>query len=230
MYQTEVAGKHFELGTSGFLYRSNKLMYDEETKSLWSTLEGEPVVGPLVDKGIRLVPLYAVTTTWGKWKKLHPDTTVLSLDTGFERDYGEGVAYRKYFGDDKLMFEVPLHDDRLKNKAQVLAIRLDDSTSQRLAMSAEFLADHPVYHDQLGETKFVVLTDESGANRVFETGDVRFETLKGPVAIDTEGNPWQITEPNLIQVDSDRKLSRLPAHRVFWFGWYAQFPNTRLVK
>ena len=75
-------------------------MYDEETKSLWSTLKGEPVVGELVGKGIQLVPMHVVTTTWGQWRKLHPDTTVLSLDTGFDRDYDEGVAYREYFSDD----------------------------------------------------------------------------------------------------------------------------------
>ncbi len=230
MYQTEFNGTHYELGTSGFLYRSNKLMYDEETKSLWSTLEGEPVVGSLVGKGIQLVPMYAVTTTWGQWKELHPDTTVLSLETGHDRDYGEGAAYRPYLSNDKLMFEVPLHDDRLKNKDQVLAIRLDEMTSQRLVIAAEFLTEHPVYHDQLGETKFVVLTDESGANRVYESGDIRFQTLDGMTVTDSEGNPWQVTEPSLIQVESNRKLRRLPAHRVFWFGWYAQFPNTRLVK
>jgi hypothetical protein len=229
VYQTDLDGKHFELGTSGFLYRSNKLMYDHGTKSLWSTLEGEPVVGPLVGKGIRLVPMYAVTTTWGQWKKLHPETTVLSLETGHERDYSEGAAYREYFSEDKLMFEVPTHDPRLKDKAQVLAIRLDQLTSERLAISATFLADHPVYQDQLGDTRFVVLTDPSGANRVYEAGEIQFESLQANMAIDSDGNSWQITEPGLVQVDSNRQLKRLPAHRAFWFGWYAQFPQTRLV-
>ena len=55
-------GVHHELGTSGFLYRSNKLMYDKATKSLWWTITGEPVVGPLVGSGIRLEPLSVVTT------------------------------------------------------------------------------------------------------------------------------------------------------------------------
>lgn len=46
-YDSVVGGKRRGFGTSGLLYRSNKLMFDEETKSLWSTLEGKPVVGPL---------------------------------------------------------------------------------------------------------------------------------------------------------------------------------------
>jgi hypothetical protein len=92
-YDTSVDGVQHELGTSGFLYRSNKLMYDQATKSLWSTLSGTPVVGALVGQGIELRSLYVVTTTWKEWKKRHPNTTVLSLDTGHARDYREGAAY-----------------------------------------------------------------------------------------------------------------------------------------
>ena len=123
LYDVTVAGVQHELGTSGFLYRSNKLMYDHATKSLWSTLTGTPVVGTLVGKGIELQPLYVVTTTWKEWRQRHPGTQVLSLDTGHRRDYSEGAAYRDYFATDRLMFSVPARDDRLANKAEVLALR-----------------------------------------------------------------------------------------------------------
>jgi len=56
-----------------------------------------------------------VTTTWGEWRRDHPSTTVLSLDTGYERNYAEGAAYRDYFATDRLMFEVPTSDTRLKH-------------------------------------------------------------------------------------------------------------------
>ena len=77
-YKTKLNGVNYNLGTSGFLYRSNKLMYDQATQSLWNTIKGEPVLGPLVDKGIKLEHLSVVTTTWGEWKRRHPKTTVLS--------------------------------------------------------------------------------------------------------------------------------------------------------
>lgn len=195
---------------------------------MWSTLEGEPVVGELVGKGLKLKPLYCVTTTWGQWRELHPDTTVLSLETGHARDYGEGVAYKSYFSSPKVMFEVPKHDDRLKDKDQVLAIRLDDITDDALAIAADFLKSKPVYHDSLGDTEFVVLTDVSGANRVYETRGTKFESFDGKVAVDSEGNEWAVDEAKLTNRDST--LKRLPSHRAFWFGWFAQFPETRLVK
>ena len=52
----------YDLGTSGFLYRSNKLMYDKATQSLWNTIEGAPVLGPLAGKGISLATHHVVTT------------------------------------------------------------------------------------------------------------------------------------------------------------------------
>ncbi len=226
MYQTEINGKHYELGTSGFLYRSNKLMYDHETQSFWSTLKGEPVVGELVGKAISLERRYCVTTTWGDWKRQHPKTKVLSLETGHRRNYGEGVAYNAYFGTDKLMFTVPGKDSRLLNKAEVVALRDD---KQQLAISADFLLKHPVYSDVLGDDKFVVLTNSAGANRVYRSAGITFRTWDGvSVATDSDGQKWRVAEDQLSS--GSKSLDRMPSHRGFWFGWQAQYPETRLVK
>ena len=226
IYEADIGDVHYELGTSGFLYRSNKLMYDHATESFWSTLQGEPVVGPLVGKGIQLKQRHVVTTTWGEWKKKNPTTTVLSLDTGHFRDYREGVAYHDYFATDELMFDVPELDTRLKNKAEVLAFR--DSTHQ-LAISAEFLQANPVYHSKLSDSEFVVLTDQSGANRVYEVKGIQFVSWdQQSVAIDDQGRKWDVSAEALR--NSGRILKRLPAHRVFWFAWNSQFPNSQLIK
>lgn len=229
-YRVTIKGVHHVLGTSGFLYRSNKLMYDHATESLWSTLTGEPAVGPLVGRGIKLEPLFVVTTTWGEWRKLHPDTKVLSFETGYQRDYGEGVAYHEYFASDSLMFGVPKLDTRLPNKAEVLALRFAGTSGQPLAISADLLRRQPVYHGRLGAVEFVVLTDRSGANRVYESRGRRFVRWDGEgKATDSERREWTAGEAALVGVGGQR-LKRLPAHRAFWFGWYAAFPETGLIK
>ncbi len=184
VYRTHIGDKHYELGTSGFLYRSNKLMYDHDTKSLWSTLDGKPVVGPLVGQGIKLEPLSVVTTTWGQWREMHPETQVLSLETGYKRDYSEGAAYRDYFATDKLMFEVSKHDDRLKNKDEVLALRFDDISDERLAISAHFLVNNPIYHDSIGDRQFVVVTQDGGTNAMSRYAALRAMSESGTIAID----------------------------------------------
>ena len=230
LYDVTVNGVQHELGTSGFLYRSNKLMYDHATKSLWSTLTGTPVVGALVGKGIELQPLYVVTTTWKEGRQRHPGTQVLSLDTGHRRDYSEGAAYRDYFATDRLMFSVPARDDRLRNKAEVLALRVPHAPDETLAIAADFLASRPVYQGRIGALRFVVLTDESGANRVYETAGVAFVGWdQMATARDDVGGNWTVGEAALTST-SGMTLKRLPAHRAFWFGWHAAFPATRLVK
>lgn len=230
LYDATVDGVHHELGTSGFLYRSNKLMYDHATQSLWSTLTGTPVVGPLVGKGIELRSLPVVTSTWGEWKKRHPGTTVLSLDTGHQRDYDEGAAYSEYFSNDRLMFGVPKLDARLPNKAEVLALRVSGKAADQLAIAADFLLANRVYHGRIGTRDFVVFTDASGANRVYERANLRFASWDGDAgARDSTGKAWQLTEDKLTG-PGGASLRRLPAHRAFWFGWYAAYPATRLVK
>ena len=142
------------------------------TVILESTLKGEPVIGPLVGRGIKLEPLYVVTTTWGQWKSLHPETDVLSLETGHKRDYGEGVAYRDYFATDKLMFTVPKVDTRLANKDEVLALR---DGAAKLAISTKFLQQRPVYHGSVGQQRFVDRHDHVGGKSIALMGECEME-------------------------------------------------------
>ncbi|MFK8083292.1 MAG: DUF3179 domain-containing protein [Granulosicoccus sp.] len=231
LYETQDENINHDLGTSGFLYRSNKLMYDKATQTLWNTTWGEPVVGPLVSQGIQLKRSYVVTTTWGEWRRRHPDTTVLSLNTGYQRDYGEGVAYRDYFATDELMFTVPTLDTRLKNKDEILALQFPDLGDEKLAISADFLSRNTVFSGNLGTQAFVVLTDTSGANRVYETQNVTFTEYDGDTQLlDAEGQLWTLTEESLLTSDGQNNLSRLPAHRAFWFGWVSAWHDTRLIK
>jgi len=243
LYESTVGGTQHQLGTSGFLYRSNKLMYDQATQSLWNTLLGRPVIGPLVGQGIALKRRSVVSTTWGAWRRRHPETLVLDVDTGFERDYGEGVAYAAYFGTDELMFEVKQRDERLPNKAEILGLVAGDLLAEpSLAISMEYLGRHPIHHGVLGKQRFVVLTDRSGAARAYllpaaETleskeppkDELRFvEWDQEQFAKDASGARWTLGESALVGPEGHR-LERMPAHRAFWFGWFAQHPQTQLL-
>ncbi|RZN83509.1 MAG: DUF3179 domain-containing protein [Winogradskyella sp.] len=230
LYKTEHNGKTYNLGTSGFLYRSNKLMYDKETQSLWNTIWGKPVIGPLVNKGIELDYLSVVTTTWGEWKSRHPETTVLSLETGHKRNYGEGIAYKDYFSKDDVMFNVPNLDKNLKNKQSILAIKLPEITEKTIAISTDFLNKNTLYKNKLAEQNFVVLTDASGANRVYYSKDVEFASYdKKSSLVDKAGISWTLDE-NTLTSESGKTLKRLHSFNAFWFGWKAAHPNTKLIK
>lgn len=233
-YESVVDGEHLRFGTSGLLYRSNKLMFDHGTRSLWNTFEGMPVVGELVGSGRRLTHRPVVTTTWGEWRRMHPRTTVLSRDTGYERDYGEGVAYRAYFATDELMFEVPGRDGRLDNKDEVLVLRIADARGEPrpLAISADYLEDNRLHVEEHAGRRLLVVTSRAGANRVYDAGAAAFERLAGDgVVVDADGGRWRVTEEALVHAaDPGRRAPRVAAQRAFWFGWRSQYPDTRLVR
>ena len=75
------------LRTSGLLIRSNKVMYDVKTHSVFDTFLGKAVTGPLAEKNLQLEQASVVTTDWGTWKKAHPETTVLVEALALGRDF-----------------------------------------------------------------------------------------------------------------------------------------------
>ena len=231
-YRSEVDGQLVKLNTSGLLYRSNKLLFDEPSMTLWSSITGEPLVGELVGSDVRLTPLPVVTTTWRDWRTANPYTTVLSLETGFDRDYGEGVAYADYFATDELMFEVPSRDSRLNNKDEVLAVRFPGPDGdEALAISAEFLRRNRLFQTSFAGRELLVVTSEDGANRLYASPPaklVRF--VEGNRIEDASGKLWEAREDQLVPLEAPAEaLPRITAFRAFWFGWYAQYPRTELI-
>ena len=75
------------LRTSGLLIRSNKVMYDITSHSVFDTFLGKAVTGPLAAKKVQLRQASVVTTEWGAWKKAHPETTVLVESLALGRDF-----------------------------------------------------------------------------------------------------------------------------------------------
>ena len=98
-----------------------------------------------------------------------------------------------------------------------------------VALSRKYLIENPIAEFDVGASRVVVITDTSGANRVYESGEVGFVSLVGDTANDENGDNWAITEAAILHPDG-RKLLRQPAHRAFWFGWRAPFPHSRLIK
>ena len=102
------------LRTSGLLIRSNKVMYDLNTYSVFDTFLGHAVTGPLAEKGLQLKQATVVTTDWGTWKKAHPDTTVLveRLALGRDPDFRNGRdANGPIFPIGDVDPRLPVHED-----------------------------------------------------------------------------------------------------------------------
>jgi len=112
------------LRTSGLLTRSNKVMFDLNTFSIFDTFTGVALSGPLHDQGIVLEQTTLVTSTWGEWKSAHPDTTIVAEDGGINRSYGlDPLGGRD---DDGPIFPIGDVDERLPVQAAVIGVITPD--------------------------------------------------------------------------------------------------------
>ncbi len=228
LYDTRVTGRAapFEFGSSGLLYRSNKLMYDQQTGSLWNQFTGRPVVGPLTGSGITLTVLPLVTSTWKDWRAAHPDTRVLARRTGYRRDYSPGAAYGEYFASPSLMFPALSGDARLAPKDEVFGLRV---TGAARAWPLSAFAGGRVINDRLGAIPLVLIGDAATRTvRAYRSRGQPFEVSgNDPAIIISEGQPWRVTETVLLGPDG-QKLSRLPGHLAYWFAWSGYHGRTGL--
>lgn len=122
-YLTDVVPAALEtpvLRTSGLLSRSNKVMYDLVTDSVFNTFTGRAISGPLHDAGFVLEQTTVVVTTWGEWKATHPDTRIVAEDGGIGRSYPTDPLGGR--DDDGPIFPIGQADPRLPAQAPVLGV------------------------------------------------------------------------------------------------------------
>lgn len=120
-YVSQAGDKPLSFGVSGLLYNSDVLLYDRQTQSLWSQILAQAVSGAF--KGAKLTPVALAHTSWADWQKRHPDTRVLSTDTGFARDYRRD-PYAGYGQDPTVMFPVSGESRRYHPKEQVIGVEV----------------------------------------------------------------------------------------------------------
>jgi hypothetical protein len=234
LYSTRTPEGTHTFGTSGLLYRSNKLMVDRGTRSLWSNLTGEPVVGRLAAAPRPLAVLPVTRTTWAAWRALHPETTVMVPDPAIARrwgfDYRAGAADRARAG---VRFPVWPRSDALADGDEVYAVRLP-GRAKAYPLAALLAAG--VVNDALGEEPVVLVAErDGGAVRAYRRGPHRFAAGGAPGALrDETGRIWRVTEEALVPPAATEPdpaatpLARLPGHLSFWLGWHAFFPQAEL--
>ncbi|MDA1179200.1 MAG: DUF3179 domain-containing (seleno)protein [Planctomycetota bacterium] len=158
-----------EFGVSGLLFNSNVLMYDRRgtPESLWSQVRTTGISGPGADR--RLTALPCELTTWESWLVRVPDTLVLSIETGHQRDYLRN-PYDEYFTNQELMFPVSPANPILSNKERILGVWVgnqfrafpESAFPQDTNRITEVLADKSitVEFDRKNQTLRVVRADD----------------------------------------------------------------------
>ena len=195
------------------------VMYDHQTRTLWSQFLNRGVEGEL--EGVELDVIPATQTTWSAWKELHPNTKFLDL---FRAD-----PYDQYYADGRAgVIGERNADDRLSRKSLVVGVDFD-GTPKAYPLNA--LESSPVLNDSVaGRDALIYLDAPSGTALVYDrTVDGRaldFTMVPGKSGVLTElvdketGSRWMAFTGIAVAGElKGRRLARIPSHLSFWFAW-----------
>ncbi len=188
--------------------------------------------------------LPSVVTRWQDWLARHPETTVLSLDTGHERPYHLGAAYAGYFASPDTMFPVRRTRRELPEKARIFGLERDGAAR---AYPLDTLLAHRVVNDRFRDEPIVLVVggprllvngrsarsgparfDSGAAVRAYRRGSHEFHAGEAPERLtDEAGARWRVEEEALVGPDTQR-LERVPGVLAYWFGWQSYHPRTEL--
>ncbi|MFL0811531.1 MAG: DUF3179 domain-containing protein [Agarilytica sp.] len=162
-------------GVSGLLYNSDLLFYDKQTESLWSQIEGRAVTGKMMGERLKQLPL--VTTTWKRWRELHPKTNVLSEKQGVRRNYRRD-PYSGYETSSMIFFKTLREAPPVFHpKEKVLGVTINGK-SKAYAFSRLKSHGKKSFVDSLGGEEYRVVYDA-------KTPSAKTESLKGEAMVST---------------------------------------------
>jgi hypothetical protein len=147
-----------ELRTSGLLSRSNKIMFDLNTWSVFDTFSGRALSGPLQDLGFTLEMITVRTSTWGDWKAAFPDTTIVAQNGGIGHRYEDDPLRGR--DDNGPIFPIGDVDPRLPVSEPVLGVVSPDGTAVAFPVDAATRA--LAAGDVVATAGVEVLTDGAG--------------------------------------------------------------------
>ena len=231
VYERMVAGEVLTFGNTSALFENDLVMFDRDSEviSYWFQVAGEAVVGART--GQRLTPLASITMEWQAWLAEHPDTLVLSDDTGFDRPYGADVAsllsgagevtVRPPF----LIGDETLADGRLPISELVLVVEIADKPRAYPLQSLGSLA----INDALADQPIVVFIDSpSRFGAAFDPrvdGRLLTFVLEDGAFVDAEtGTRWNRSGLAVEGPLAASQLVALPARTTFWFSILSAFP------
>ncbi len=225
MYARQIEGRTLTFAVSGMLMRDSLVMYDRETDTLWTQVDGLGIRGALNGRALQAVP--AVHATWKAWKALYPQSRVLrkrgrrgSAFESYNRNPNElGILGRRNA------------DSRLDGKTRILGIRQD---GEEIVFPVDEVRDIRLVETTVGD--LAVLLAAASDDTPVQVYDRRvgervltFRFTDGDRALrDNEtATTWRLADGVAIDGPLEgRRLTRVAAHSAFWFGWQGFFPRS----
>jgi hypothetical protein len=220
VHARDVDGQRLELGAVG-AEDGVLVLYDQATRSRWSQVAGRATTGPLA--GARLPKVPSLVTTWGRWRKLHPDTTV---SVGEEPAPG-----RPRFNEESVSLAAMGSEGPVRNEDWVVGL---DGKAGAAAFLYRRLVDARATNEVFdGRPIVAFLTEDFTTALVWERsveGRLLTFAARGDQLQDQEtGTRWDPLRGRAVQGPlAGRTLTRVPSSSALWYAWKAQFPQARV--
>jgi hypothetical protein len=239
-FDRNLNGQRLSFGTSGMLWRSDLVMYDRQTLSLWSQMEGRAIYGNLADQQLQFLPISLVS--WAEFKKAYPHGEVLSRSTGHDREYGSNPYYEYDSGTKPFLFD-GTPDRRLPPMERVVGV-LGTKNDKPRAWSYALLGKERVIQEQDIVIFYLPgMASAADTPRIADGRDVGTTGVFSPVVegrrlnfvwngremVDTETeSTWDVFGRALTGPLSGQQLAPVVKFDVFWFAWAVFHPKTEL--
>ena len=226
VFDPQIDDLELTFGNTGALFESNLVMYDSETNSSWWQVGGLSIEGALRTSRMRLLP--SITTTWRDWRKVHPDSRVLSRDTGFSRPYDQD-HYAEYNTSGGPVFPVSVTDPRRQPKDIVIGLEVDGAGR---AYPLEEMGLDVVIDEVKGKKVAIYSNPSKRTGVIFDPvlGDreLDFRIVTDGFVDNETGSRWNIGGIAISGPLKGSKLRQIPAFTGFWFAWSTLHPESEI--
>ncbi len=212
VYDRVIDGKEYTFGVSGNLLKNTLVMFDYETESLWPIVYGEAVQGELAGRKLSAFPA-CQKISWGAWRKLHPNTLVLTYRGSRTVGYD---AYENYHKNSDTGVHPPKNiDKRLSEKTNIIGIEVNDRYK---AYPFYLFNDSAIQSDEFqGLNLLVYRNKDSGTimvyDRMIDGVVVDFEKSKDYATDKITGTTWDLESGT--GLSGNMKGKKTSAYKIF---------------
>lgn len=222
MYSREVDGAERTFGVSGKLWNGVLVMFDRESNSFWTQIDGRAIEGE--EKGQRLEHVPSVFTSFGSWLDAHPDTLVLVKPEG-ERDQ-TGSAYAGYYEAPDRLFLPHLSGglgDAIGPKEVVFGVR---AGGEALAVTESLLERDTVVNTAVGGVPVALLRNTITGDVVAVRREVDGKTVELAAVAGHEATERVAAGNRALRVS---ELEPVRVDRAFWYAWARSVKGSQLL-
>jgi hypothetical protein len=226
-----IAAYKKDYGYKFYGWRGGVMVAQGPDGTLWSALSGIAFEGPKAGKRLERIP--SLTTNWGYWRMLHPESTAYNLFDGnkyrvTELPVGLSQEAKLSMGrvDPRVKEDVPVLGVELRNGVKVYPL---DRRVER-ACFRDKVADQAVAVFWYGPTGSATAFDPTVAGRALTFYADTASPETAPFKDKETGTRWTIAGRAVDGPLRGSELTWVPCIKCRWYAWSNEHPQTAVYE